>query len=97
MQFCYSFMEQSVCKIRFSPSDHLQLGEEEVRVEDHKRQLNEPDNAEYSREVLAVELQTKVREYFTITEKAPTRRGSSWLKAPTSARHYAKRTLTHCK
>ena len=44
----------------------------------------------------AVELQTKVREDFTITEKAPTR-AFSWLKAPTSAftfktllRHYAK-------
>ena len=31
-----------------------------------------------------VELQTKVREDFTITEKAPTR-ASSWLKVPTSA------------
>ena len=31
-----------------------------------------------------VELQTKVREYFTITEKAPTR-AFSLLKAPTSA------------
>ena len=42
----------------------------------------------------------KVREDFTITEKAPTR-AFSWLKAPTSAftfktllRHYAKRALT---
>ena len=47
-----------------------------------------------------VELQTKVREDFTIMEKAPTR-AFSWLKAPTSAftlktllRHYAKRALT---
>ena len=32
-----------------------------------------------------LELQTKVREYFTITEKAPIR-ALSWLKAPTSAR-----------
>ena len=43
-----------------------------------------------------VELQTKVREGFTITEKASTR-AFSWLKAPTCAftfrtllRHYAK-------
>ena len=43
-----------------------------------------------------VELQIKVHEDFTITEKAPTR-AFSWLKAPTSAftfkallRHYAK-------
>ena len=43
---------------------------------------------------------TKVREDFTITEKAPTG-AFSWLKAPTSAftiktllRHYAKRALT---
>ena len=42
----------------------------------------------------------KVREDFTITEKAPTRT-FSWLKGPTSAftfktllRHYAKRALT---
>ena len=47
-----------------------------------------------------VELQTNVREDFTITEKAPTR-AFSWLKAPTSAftfktlvRHYAKRAFT---
>ena len=44
-----------------------------------------------------LELQTKVREHFTILEKAPTR-AFTWLKAPTSAftfktllRHYAKR------
>ena len=42
----------------------------------------------------------KICEYFTITEKAPTR-AFSWLKSPTSAftfktllRHYAKRALT---
>ena len=63
--------------MHFSPSDHLQLGEEEVRVKDHKRQLNEPDNAEYSREVLAVELQTKFCEDFRITEKAPVRKPES--------------------
>ena len=79
--YCSSLVVCLLCKIHFSPSDHLQLGEEEVRVEDHKRQLNKPDNAEYSREVLAVELQTKVREYFAITEKAPAR-ASSWLKMP---------------
>ena len=46
------------------------------------------------------ELQMKVREDFTITEKASTR-AFSWLKAPTSAflfktllRHYAKQPLT---
>ena len=46
------------------------------------------------------ELQTKLREDFTIMEKAPTR-AFSWLKVPTSAftfktllRHYAKRALT---
>ena len=45
----------------------------------------------------------KVREDFTITEKAPTST-FSWLKAATSAftfktllRHYAKQTLTHGK
>ena len=41
------------------------------------------ENGEH-RSVLAVVLKTKVREYFTITEKAPTR-AFSWLKAPTSA------------
>ena len=34
--------------------------------------------------ILKVELQMKVREDVTITEKAPTR-AFSWLKAPTSA------------
>ena len=41
--------------------------------------------------VWVVELQTKVREDFTITEKAPTN-FFSLLKA--STRHYAKQTLT---
>ena len=41
--------------------------------------------------VLGVELQTKVSEDFTITEKAPTR-AFSWLK--TLLRHYAKQALT---
>ena len=47
----------------------------------------------------SLELQTKVCEDFTITEKAPT--ALSWLKVPTSAftyktllRHYAERALT---
>ena len=47
-----------------------------------------------------LELQTKVREYFTITEKAPTR-AFSWLKTATTPftfktllRHYAKWSLT---
>ena len=47
-----------------------------------------------------VEVQTKVREDFTITEKAHTW-AFSWLKAPTSTftfktllRHYAKQALT---
>ena len=52
------------------------------------------------RQVELVELETKVREDFTITEKAPTR-AFSLLKAATTAftfktllRHYAKRALT---
>ena len=47
------------------------------------------------------ELQTKVREDFTITEKVPTRT-FSWLKVTTSKftfkallRHYAKQALSH--
>ena len=43
----------------------------------------------------------KVREYFTITEEAPTR-AFPWMKAPTGGftykkllRHYVKQTLTH--
>ena len=52
-----------------------------------------------------LELQTKVREDFTITEKASTR-AYSWLKAPLSTsalsfktllRHYATPALTHSK
>ena len=50
---------------------------------------------------LAVKLQTKVREDFTIMKKAPTM-AFSWLKVPTSAftfktlsRQYAKHVLTH--
>ena len=50
-----------------------------------------------------LELQTKVREDFTITKKA-TPRAFSWLKVPTNAftfktlsRHYAKQVLTHGK
>ena len=50
--------------------------------------------------VCRLELQTKVPEDFTITEKVPTR-AFSWLKVPTSAftfktllRHHAKRALT---
>ena len=52
-----------------------------------------------------VELQTMVREVFTITEKASTR-AYSWLKAPLSTsalsfktllRHYATPALTHSK
>ena len=35
--------------------------------------------------VWVVELQTKVREDFTITEKAPARASPGWLKVPTSA------------
>ena len=49
---------------------------------------------------IQVELQTNLREDFTITEKVPTR-AFSWLKAPTSAftlktilRDYVKRALT---
>ena len=49
---------------------------------------------------IIVELQTNLREDFTIMEKAPAR-VFSWLKAPTSTftfktllRHYAKRALT---
>ena len=41
----------------------------------------------------ALEVDTKIREDFTITEKAPTR-AFTWLKAPT--RHYAKHALTDC-
>ena len=55
------------------------------------------------RSFLVVELQTKVREDFTITEKAPTR-AFSWFKAPTSAftfktvlRHFANWAPKHCK
>ena len=47
---------------------------------------------------MAIELQTKVREDLTITEKAPTM--AFWLKVPTSAftfepplRHYVKQAL----
>ena len=50
-----------------------------------------------------IELQTKVPEDFTITEKASTR-AFSWLKVPTIAYtfktiliHYAKQMLSHCK
>ena len=50
--------------------------------------------------VLQLELQTNVREVFTITEKDPTR-AFSWLKAATIVftlkallRHYAKQALT---
>ena len=50
--------------------------------------------------VCKLELEKKVREVFTIAEKARTR-AFSWLKAPTSAftfktllKHYAKRVLT---
>ena len=50
--------------------------------------------------MLTLELQPKVREDLTITEKAPTR-AFSWFKAATTAftfktllRHYAKRALT---
>ena len=60
-----------------------------------------PCTGRQCRDELLLELQTEVREDFTITEKAPNR-AFSWLKAPTSAftfktllRHYAKRMLTH--
>ena len=47
-----------------------------------------PDRGQHRDQVCSlscvVELQTKVREYFTITEKAPTMT-FPWLKAPTSA------------
>ena len=45
---------------------------------------------------LRLELQTKVCEYFTITEKAPTR-AFSWLKALLHLRHFSKQALTHSK
>ena len=60
-----------VCKFNFSLLDHLQFGEKKIRVEDHKCQLNKPNNSEYFHEFLAVELQTTFREDFTITGKAP--------------------------
>ena len=47
----------------------------------------------YSYDAFQVELQTKVREDFTITEKAPTR-AFSWLKALSHLRrHYFSRGL----
>ena len=46
----------------------------------------------YSYDAFQVELQTKVREDFTITEKAPSR-AFSWLKALSHLRHYAKLVL----
>ena len=76
--------------------------------------MQEPAGPQWEHSVLALEthtslhlylleLQTKVPEDFTITEKAPTR-AFSWLKAPTSTfifktlfRHYAKQILTRGK
>ena len=83
-----AFFVLCVCKFNFSLLDHLQFGEKKIRVEDHKRQLNKPNNSEYFHEFLAVELQTTFREDFTITGKAPSR-AFSWSTAPTCTRHYA--------
>ena len=66
-------------------------------------QIRGGDRGRHVCRALLLELQTKIREYFTITEEAPIW-AFSCLKAPTSAftfkallRHYTKWALTHCK
>ena len=70
----------------------------ELRHQLGDRRLRETGNYTY-----LLELQTKVRKEFTITEEATTR-AFSWLKPPTSVytfgillRHYAKRAFKHGK